>query len=274
METRPPAATYVDVQYNRSSLGNEPPAGRPFHPKPIMADTTVAAGAAPAPQNVFARFFGVLFEPRKTFESIVAYPKVLGMLCLTIVLSAFAAAVPLTTDGGKQAAVEQQVAAMESFGMQVDDQAYAQIQGRAWMLPYTTAGGVVVFAPVMVLVMSGILFAVFNAAMGGSGTFKQVMAVVVHAGVISTVGGLFSGVLNYFREAAGSATNLAVLMPFVEEKSFVGRLAGTIDLFLIWWLLVLAIGLAVLYRRRTQPIAITLFSIYAIIALVIAVVRS
>ena len=29
-----------------------------------------------------------------------------------------------------------------------------------------------------------------------------------------------------------------------------------IDLFLIWQLFVLAIGLAVLYRRRTQPIAI------------------
>ena len=28
-----------------------------------------------------------------------------------------------------------------------------------------------------------------------------------------------------------------------------------IDMFLIWYVLVLAIGLAVLYRRRTQPIA-------------------
>ena len=30
----------------------------------------------------------------------------------------------------------------------------------------------------------------------------------------------------------------------------------------------LAIGLAVLYRRKTQPIAITLFGIYAVIAVV------
>jgi hypothetical protein len=37
---------------------------------------------------------------------------------------------------------------------------------------------------------------------------------------------------------------------------------------------VLAIGLAVLYKRRTQPIAITLFSIYGVIALGIALLRS
>ena len=37
-----------------------------------------------------------------------------------------------------------------------------------------------------------------------------------------------------------------------------------IDLFLIWWLLVLAIGLAVLYRRKTQPIALALYGVYAV----------
>ena len=51
----------------------------------------------------------------------------------------------------------------------------------------------------------------------------------------------------------------------LDDKSFIGKLAGMIDIFIIWWLMVLAIGLAVLYRRRTQPIAITLFGIYAVI---------
>ena len=53
-----------------------------------------------------------------------------------------------------------------------------------------------------------------------------------------------------------------------DDTSFIGKLVGMIDLFIIWWLIVLAIGLAVLYRRRTQPIAMTLFGIYAVIAVV------
>ena len=44
--------------------------------------------------------------------------------------------------------------------------------------------------------------------------------------------------------------------------------------FSIWYIVVLAIGLAVLYRRRTQPIAISLLSVYAVIAIVIALVKS
>ncbi len=46
--------------------------------------------------------------------------------------------------------------------------------------------------------------------------------------------------------------------------------SGTIDLFLVWWVIVLAIGLGVLFRRSTRTIALTLFGIYLIIALAVA----
>jgi hypothetical protein len=47
-----------------------------------------------------------------------------------------------------------------------------------------------------------------------------------------------------------------------------------VDLFIIWYVIVLAIGLAVLYKRRTQPIAASLFIVYGVIAVVIALVKS
>ena len=52
------------------------------------------------------------------------------------------------------------------------------------------------------------------------------------------------------------------------------NLLGTIDIFIVWSVVVLAIGLGVLYKRRTQPIAISLLSVYAVIALVIALFKS
>jgi hypothetical protein len=60
----------------------------------------------------------------------------------------------------------------------------------------------------------------------------------------------------------------------LSENSFAGRLLGMIDIFLIWYVVVLAIGLAVLYRRRTQPIAISLLTVYAVIAIVVALIKS
>ena len=53
-----------------------------------------------------------------------------------------------------------------------------------------------------------------------------------------------------------------------------GAAARLDRLFLIWWILSLAIGLGVLYRKRTAPIAVTLFVVYAAIALIIAAIKT
>lgn len=239
-----------------------------------MTTTTPPAGTPPAKKSLVARFIGIITAPRATFESVVAHPRWLGMLLLTTTIIAAGAVLPMTTEEGRQATLDMQVRQMESFGRPVNDEMYAEMQKRIGITPYMTAAGVLVMSPIMTLVISGVLFAIFNAAMGGTASFKQVYAVVVHAGVISAVGQMFTGPLNYFRQSMASATNLAVMLPMLEEGSFWARLAGMIDLFLIWWVIVLAIGLAVLFRRKTQPIGMTLFAVYAVIALVAAVVMS
>jgi hypothetical protein len=239
-----------------------------------MSTSTAPAGSPPASMNLIGRFIGILTAPRATYEHVVARPKWFGMYVLTAVIIAIGAALPMTTDAGKQAAVDQQVSQMESFGMQVSDEQYAGMVKGTAMMPYMTGAGVLVGSLVMALLMAAILWAIFNAALGGDASYKQILAVLVHASVISAAGQLFTGPLNYFRGAVTSATNLSVLLPMLDETSFMGRLAGAIDLFVIWWLVVLSIGLAVLYRRRTQPIAYTLFGIYAVIALGIAAFMS
>ena len=239
-----------------------------------MANTTVETGVVPAPKNLLARFVGIITSPRATYQSVVAQPRWLGMLVLTTLIMAVCTTLPMTTDAGREAALEQQVKQMESMGFTVNDQMYEQLQKRMAYAQYTTAGSIVVISPIMAVIFSGILFAIFNAAMGGTATFKQVFTVFVHASAVSALGQLFTGPFNYFRGAMTSATNLAVLLPMLPDTSFVGKLAGMIDLFVIWWVIVLSIGLAVLYRRKTQSIAIALFSVYAVIALAVAAFMS
>jgi hypothetical protein len=240
-----------------------------------MPTASAQTGQTPAPTNVFSRFIGIITAPRATFEGVVAHPKWLGMYLLTMTIMAFGAALPMTTEAGKQAAVDQQVSSMESFGMQVSDQMYEQMRQRTAFLPYQTAGSIIIFGIIMALIVAAILWAVFNAAMGGDASYKKILTVLIHAGVISALGQLFTGPINYFRGSVSSATSLGALLPMMfDDQSFLGKLAGTIDLFIIWWVIVLSIGLAVLYRRRTQPIAVTLFGIYAVIALAIAAIMS
>jgi hypothetical protein len=246
-----------------------------------MNNMATAAGSAPAPKGLVARFIGVITSPRETFQNVAAHPKWLGMLVLTTILIAFFAALPMTTEAGRQATIDQQVQSMKSFGFEVTDQMYDQMERGAGRLPYTTGISVLVISPIIVVIVAGLLFAVFNAAMGGEASFKQVMSIVIHAGVISTLSSIFSGTINYIRAVSGNASaamgsvaNLGALLPMLPEQSFIGHLLGTIDIFLVWWVVVLAIGLAVLYRRRTQPIAIGLLGVYAVIALIIAVFKT
>lgn len=238
-----------------------------------MANSTVDSGAAAAsPElSLASRLVGVITSPKATYQSIVAHPKWLGMLLVTIVVTSVLVGGFMLTKVGQDAWLD---AAIARSGSQLSDQQIAGMERIAPFVGYFSIGGILVFVPVLYLMTSGILFAVFNAALGGNASFKQVFAVVTHAGAVGLLGQFFTVPLNYMRGVMTSGTNLAVAMPFVPEESFLGRLLGTIDLFLIWQLIVLAIGLGVLYRKRTQPIAITLFVLYGLIALIIATVRS
>jgi hypothetical protein len=239
-----------------------------------MTTPAAAAVSTPAPKNLIARFIGVLTSPRDTFLSVAAAPAWFGMLAVTVVIIALFTALPMTTEAGRQAALDKQVTQMQSLGFTVTDEMYAKMEQGASRMPYTTGLSVLVVSPIFVVIMAGLLFAIFNAGLGGEASFKQVLAIVVTAGVISAVSVAFSGVINYFRHDMGSVANLGALLPMLPENSFAGHLLGMIDVFTIWWVVVLAIGLGVLYRRRTQPIAISLLSIYGVIAIIVALIKS
>jgi hypothetical protein len=239
-----------------------------------MANTAAGSVAPAAPKGLLARFIGIITAPRETFQSVVAHPAVLGMLLLTIGIVAVGTAGPMMTEAGRQAALDKQVQQMESFGFQVNEEMYSRMQQGMKRAPYTTAISILVISPIIALIMAGIFFAVFNAAMGGDATFKQLYSVIIHAGVISAASQFFTAPINLIRGSMESATNLGVLLPMLQQGSFLARLFGMIDLFVIWWVIVLAIGLAVLYRRRTQPIAFTLLGIYAVIAICAAAIMS
>jgi hypothetical protein len=246
-----------------------------------MNQTNIAQGKVDSPAvepqtavsspGLMSRFIGVLFSPRQTFAQVAKQPKWLGMLLIVIIVSAVATGGFLSTQVGQQAYMDEAVRRAEAAGGRMSDQQYQAVEKMLPYMGYITAGGIVVMAPLMTLVLGGILYMVFGAVLGGEGTFKQVFSVVAHCGAVSAVGQLFMLPLNFIRQSMSSATNLAVFFPMLDEGSFLARLLGSIDLFLVWWVMVLAIGMAVLYRRKTRPIAISFFAVYALIAVGIAV---
>ena len=180
----------------------------------------------------------------------------------------------LSTSVGQRAMIDQQLQTSEAFGRTITDEQYQQLQRFAPYSAYVAAASQIVVLPLMSLLIAGIAFAIFNGALGADATFRQVFAVVAFSGVLMALKALFSTPLNYARESLSSPTTLTAVLPFFEDNTFVARLFGAIDLFLIWWIVSLAIGLGVLYKRRTAPIATGFLLVYGAIALTIAAVRS
>lgn len=234
---------------------------------------TVEASATGA-RSLPARIAGVIFSPRAAYADVAARPRIFGALAFVLAVIMTATFAFLSTEVGQQASLDNQVRQMESFGQTVNDAQYARMESMAPYARYFAAGFQLIFTPIMALIVTGLAFAVFNAALGGDATFKQVYAIVVHSGAILIVQALFGLPLAYARESLSGATNLAVFFPFLDEDSFAARMLGSLDLFLIWWMVSLAIGLGVLYRRRTGPIATTLLVIYVTIGLIIAAVKT
>lgn len=245
---------------------------------------TTDAMATPAPSgNLLSRAVGVIMSPRATFEGVAARPRVLGALVLVILVGVGLFGGFLVSDRGRQAFFDSMYDRIQQSGATGDaltrqEQGVQSLEKLAGEhLPIFVAlfsGSQLITVPLAAVVIGGILFVIFNAILGGTATFKQVMAVVVHSWIILALSQLITLPLNYVRGTVSSATNIGVMLPMVEETSFLGRFLGSIDLFVIWAFVVLAIGLSVLYRRKTGSIAITLFGLYAVVALVIAYFRS
>ena len=231
----------------------------------------------PSP-GLASRLTGVLLSPRETFAAVVAKPRWLGVMVVTMIMTSAGYYLILSSTDMQDAIIDQQVRAIEGRGNNVSDEQLANMERFIGYVPIGYAVGIFVLGPLFGAAIAGIVTGIFTTLMGGNGTFKQVFAVMNHAGFIPAISALFiAGMLAVGAKPVGvrpPGANLGVFLPMLEETSFLAVLLRSIDMFLLWWMVVLAIGLGVLYKRRTGPIATTFIGLYVVIALLIAVFTS
>ena len=228
-----------------------------------MTQPPSASSGGAAPLSLVQRFFGVLTSPKATYESVVSFPRWVGMLVLTTAITLVVVGAFMFTSVGHDIIVQQGLAR---------GQTAEQAEMGATIGQYIAPVFILVFSPLLTLAAAGILLGVF-AITGGTASFKQVLAVWVHSGVVPAVAGIVNTAVNYFRATDVNITSLAGLSQAFGEKSFLANFISTFDLVTLWWLFVLAVGLAVLYRRRTQNIFLALMGVHVVISLAVAAVK-
>jgi hypothetical protein len=231
--------------------------------------------AIPAPKGLFARVIGVLTSPRATYAEVAARPRWPGALGVVLLVTGIGVGIFMSTEVGRRALLDQQITMMESFGRRPDDAQALQIENRIAGGPSTiVASQAVAVVLAALLLVAVVALAIFNVFLDGRATFNQVFSVVAHSALVIAVQQIFVLPLDYARESLASPTTLAGLFSFFDDNTLVARLLGSIDLFVVWWMMSLAIGLSVLYKRRTASTAAGLLSVYLVFAFVLAAIKT
>ena len=219
-----------------------------------------------------SRILGVLRRPRRTLPEVASHPRWAPLLVTLTLVTAAAGAAVFATEVGQLALVDQWERTALAFGQAVDDSRYADLLAWSRLGPAVAAGNALLAGPGLALVVSLLVFVWLRGRKPVS--YSQVLAVVVHAGVILAVGRLVAAPLVYARETTASATTVGAWFPSLDEASPAARFLGAIDLFTLWWAVVLGIGVAVLSGRRARTCALWIMSVYVGLALVAAAVMA
>jgi hypothetical protein len=222
---------------------------------------------------VIRRIAGVILRPRTTFAALVERPAWVDTWWTILAVVTICAALLLISDIGELALVDERERVVEAFGGTVDDAQHAALLESPPYWVYFTSGGRTLLLPVVTLAVAAGCWLVARSA-GTPARFVQALSIVVHASVVLAVGQLVATPIHFVRESLTSPLNLAAVLPLVQEGTAPARFFGVVDIFAVWWLGLIAVGLAALtgqpVRRYAMPFAAVYLGFAAVMAGVIA----
>ncbi len=225
---------------------------------------------AQAPMSFPARLAGIYTAPSRVFEELRQRPSWLAaLLAVTLAVMAFQT-ILLWSDTGEMVVRQQIQEALDRRGQELPPEA---VDGQVNVYRYLGPGSTLVMVPLMTLALSGLVYLIFMVALGGEGTFKQVFSAYAHSSLIGILGSAVGTSMVFLKGNTKSTTSAAAFLPFLEEDSFVYRFCQGLDLFVIWQLAVLSIGMGIIGRMSTRKSATAIFTAYLVIWLLIVTVR-
>lgn len=215
------------------------------------------------------RVTGVLFRPRATMSEVVQHPSFITTWVVVLLVVIACGALLLSTPIGQQALVDERVRITEAMGGRVDDAAYARLRNDPPVSIYLTSGGrLLLTPPITIAVAAGLMM--LARLDGARVTFVTALAIAVHAMVVLALQQVIATPVHYLYESLTSPSNVAGLLRVFDEGSLPARLFGTIDVFGLWWMWLLALGVAAAAGRPARHYLWKLLLVYVGIAAIVA----
>jgi Yip1 domain len=235
-----------------------------------MSDTlTVVPPAPPVPQEPYAgsfprRVMDTFFSPVALFSRFGARPPWWDVMLLSVVLGVAAfALIPA------EVWVNTMEEAMRQNGGEVPSGMDAESMARIQRITGMVAGAIVPW--ILLPITAGVMVLLFNVILGGGATFRQYVGVVAHSNLVTGVGSL-AALPVILQKGTMAGITLGALAGGMDPDSFVYQFLNAWNVFLVWQLVLLALGAAALNRRLSAGTAVgVLLGLYAVVAVIIAV---
>jgi len=221
--------------------------------------------------GVLSKIIGVFISPRKSFESVDRKPNWVAPVVILLLFSLVASFAIM--DVAVSERMEEQREKMIERGMSPTDADAALEKG---MAIGKIAG--YVFAPVgtvvTLLIVAGVLLFAGNVLLGGESTFKKAFAMYSYASLIGVLGFLLKIPLILQKQTMNVHFSLATFLPADQSKRFVYLLLSKVEIFSLWQLAVVCIGMGVIYHFHTKKAATVVVPLWAVYAIGSAAIGS
>lgn len=216
-----------------------------------MADETMPAES----RGEFDRLVGVLFDPKPAFADVAARPQSwwVPLLLLTVLIVGFTLAFGQRV--GWESFMRQQLEQSARTRNLTAEQKEQAIAMQMRFVPYAAPVQSALAFPFIALVVTGAFLFVFNILVGAELRFKPAWGLTCYALLPQVFGILLAFVVLYVKDPAEFdlnnpvASNLGAFLDPNTLPAWVVSLGNSLDVFVVWSLLLLATGFAAAARR-------------------------
>ena len=218
-----------------------------------------------APQSeisVVGRILRVFYAPSETFEAVAEQRSAADWLVPTALIAVVATVaallvLPIVTEGGQEAM--QQMKDMSAEEREMVEKFQSQGAAQAATLIATP---IVMF---IYLFMGAALCLVAGKLIGGLLGYGQALAIMAYAGLVTLPQQVIATLLISAKKTPEIQMGLGLFLSEEALQSFGGRFLAGIDPFLVWWIVIIGLGLSIvgnIERNRAYVGAIVISLIW------------
>lgn len=221
----------------------------------MATDAPPTLESQPARMNEFSRLLGVFFEPKKTFEDIAERPGWLVPM-LILIASSIVVLYLFSTHVGWEPYLHRLMDNNPRIQRLDPQQRQRVINTQLRLAPTLSYVGVILGTPVGLLVIAGIATGIIRGLLGIPIRFAQAFAATNYASIPRVIYAGLSAVVLFLKNPEdfdlqnAFASNPGAFMDPEKSSRFLYSLAGSLDVFSIWVILLMAVGLKAAGGKR------------------------